>query len=303
MTMFISKILLLLLCLGTVNCSKITFSAIKGDDLGGSEPATETPPVVIVLPPVQKKLDILIVMDNSSSMLPEHSMIEYKLRGFTNKLKAKGIDYRIAVTTTDARKEVKAEILKSKEQTPRGFGGKAISFDGFNFISSATPNGESLILSSLDRSLEASCGTADIDNEQYWQEDAVGPEVCSTDYEEPIKVIKQFLEQKDTVNAGFLQSNTPLVALIITDEDIESFEDKNMNMAQELAAVRALKTNFTAYGIIAQERDIEKCQANWSGNTSRKVQKFIHLSGGAHQSICDNDYTSIFNKIANDFDR
>lgn len=300
MATFISKtLLLLLLCLSTINCSKITFSAIEQDDITDSEPPITDPP--IVFPPANRKLDILIVIDNSSSMLPEHSVIGDRLRGFSDKLKAQSIDYKIAVTTTDARVETALRLFFPKEQTPRGFGGKALSFNGHNFVSSSTSNGENLILSSLDRSLEASCGTSDIGSGENWQEDSTNPEVCSTDYEEPIKVIKQFLQQKDTVNLGFLRDNVALVALIITDEDLESFEDKNMNMAQQLESIRALKSNFKAYGIIAQERDISRCQANWSGGTSQKVQEFITLSGGTHRSICDSDYTPIFDQIMTNF--
>ncbi|MBE8222080.1 MAG: hypothetical protein HAW60_05045 [Bdellovibrionales bacterium] len=292
MTIF-KTLLLLTLCFATINCSKITFSAIDEDNITGSEPHQPADPSN----PVSKKLDILIVIDNSSSMLQEHSVIHDKLLGFNRKLKSKGLDYRMAVTTTDAR-EVNS---LTKLQTPRGFGGKVISFKGKNFVSSSTYNPEELVLASLDRSLEASCGTADLDDNDYWLEDESDPEICSTDYEEPVKVIKQFLKQKDTANSGFLRSGVPLVALIITDEDIESFDDKNMNMSQQLASIKILKSNFKAYGIIAQEGDIARCNANWSGNVSQKVEEFISLSGGKHNSICDANYVSIFEQIAKDY--
>lgn len=300
MNNFISKILLLLIfSIGTINCSKITFSPINQDQNNGSEPEPPvTPPVVIL--PQPKQLDLLIVIDNSSSMLPEHSVIAEKLANFTSKLS--GIDYKIAVTTTDARIEIDNGFFGGIKQTPRGFGGKVLSFNGQNFISPNTPNAESLILSSLDRSLEAACGSSDMgDNINYWEDEAAQIELCSVDYEEPTKVIQQVLQQKDTTNVGFLRQDADFVALIITDEDVESAEDENLNMSQELSSIISIKTKFKAYGIIAQENDISNCQANWSGETSQKVQEFIGLSGGSHSSICDNDYSSIFDRIVQDF--
>ncbi|MBE8162879.1 MAG: hypothetical protein HAW63_02710 [Bdellovibrionaceae bacterium] len=303
MNKVISKILLsIVFCLGTIHCSKISFNAIDQGSTDGSTPVVEPP---VPPQPARPKLDLLIVMDNSSSMLDTHAIIESKLIGFTEQLEARNIDYRIAVTTTDARTDVAKEFAQTNgtnlTKTPRGFGGKILSFNKSNFISNDTVDGESLVLSSLDRSLEASCGTLDTGESDYWKDDVAEPEVCSTDWEEPTKVIKQFLKQKNTVNAGFLRSNVPLVALIITDEDIDDSTGKgiNLNMAEELSSIRALRSNFKAYGIIAQEQDVSRCQANWSGETSQKVGEFITLSGGVHHSICDSDdYTSIFDEIA-----
>lgn len=287
---FISTAILLIFYLSTINCSKINFKAVDQTDTDGSGPEIPFPP--IFTGPVSK-LDILFVIDNSLSMVSEHQAIAKKLAGFTKKLA--GINYQIAVTTTDSRVSMSEDLALPVQQTPRGFGGKAVSFNGQNFISPSTPNGENLILASLDRSLEASCD-ANADKE-YWGEEPSPVELCSSSSERPIKVIKQFIKQKETANAGFLRDGVALAVVIITDEDATFFNRKNKSIAKKLKAIRLLKPKFKAYGIITEKHDLEKCQSNWSGHTSVKVQKFIKLSGGFHNSICDTNYTSLFDKI------
>lgn len=333
MITFIYKFLLLVFFLSNIHCTKATFSLVTS--------ASAPPPEILVpvAPKKPKKVDILVVIDNSLSMVPEHPLLAEKLKGFSQNLK--NIDYRIAVTTTDAR-EIKTNhdfyskawaklILRLtaspllsliaefilfgdsfnpfdspssseyvRENTPLGFGGKALSFNGQNFISPKTPNGENLILTSLDRSLEASCDLYEDEDREYWEEEPAKAEFCANSYEEPVKVIKQFLRRRNIANTGFLRDNTPLAVLIITDEDLEVFEHKNMDMAEQLKSIHLLKPNFKAYGVIAQKYDSGICQPNWSGISSTKVQEFITLSGGSHNSICDTNYTSIFDKIVKD---
>lgn len=287
MYMFISRVLLLILGFTTVHCSKITF---KVKESGAKTPVIIPPPGIIQ----NKKLDLLIVIDNSSSMLPEHPQMAEKLKGILNKLKS--VDYRVAVTTTDARAHFASGLFSPRTPMPLGFGGKALNFNGQTFISASTVDAEKILLASLDRSLEAACGTAD-DSADYWENPILAPEVCSSSEEEPTKVIYQFLRQKNTVNLGFLRPDASFVALIITDEDIDAVSGKSIDVSLDLNSIKLLRPEFKAYGVIAEASDVYRCQANWSGEVSIEVQKFITLSGGSHISICDDSYTSILDSI------
>lgn len=325
---FILKFLFLIPFLFNVHCNQVELSLA---------PPSEALPPLETTPPVQEnrkqKLDLLIVIDNSLSMASRHKTLAEKLKGFSEKLD--GIDYQIAVTTADSKEVQTSYRLYSKawaqfilkiasiyvnpillfiaryilfdydsfdsiepsssiRYTPDGFGGKLIQFNGENFISPSTYNGENLILESLDRSSEAWC------NDDNHDDNNPPPEICSSNYTEPIKVIRQFLRKKNTHNQGFLRDNSLLVALIITDEDLTEFEHKNKNITTQLQWIKDIKPQFKAYGITAQKEDIHNCQANWSGITSTKIQEFIKLSGGKHHSICNNSYTSIFDSIVKD---
>ena len=89
------------------------------------------------------KVDILFVNDNSASMSPIQIKLQQKFAGFIQNLNARGIDYRIAMTTTDV-----AQVSQKKLIT---FG------NGLSYISKADANGIVLFNSAILRNETIEC--------------------------------------------------------------------------------------------------------------------------------------------------
>lgn len=247
-------------------------------------------------PGTQKALDILILIDNSSSMISEHRSMDQKMANFISQLK--GVNYRLAVTTTDNRQ--KAWINGRYTDTPDGFGGKLVSFFGErNFVDGDSFRAEGKVIKALDRSSEAECFDEETqEREEIWDiGDQELPELCSTDRVEPLKVVESFLSS----SSDFLRGSSEFVVLIITDEDIHDLE--NQDISASLARIRSIRPDFKAYGVVTEEADLSatRCQSNWSGKTSDGVRQLVNLSGGSFISICESDYGLVFNQIAEDF--
>lgn len=64
----------------------------------------------------KRKVDILWVVDNSGSMRDEQEALAYNFETFINNFITKDVDFRMVITTTDARKGHKGKVVGSHKQ-------------------------------------------------------------------------------------------------------------------------------------------------------------------------------------------
>jgi hypothetical protein len=70
--------------------------AVTGEGSGGADSTGDSGP-----PPIANSVSILVVLDNSGSMGEEQAQLPAALAGLTDTLTAAGVDWRLAVTTSD----------------------------------------------------------------------------------------------------------------------------------------------------------------------------------------------------------
>jgi hypothetical protein len=101
-------------------------------------------------------VDILIVNDNSASMLPIQSQLGAKFSNFIQELDLRQVDYRIAMVTTD---------VSTAKNTPRPINqngalqdGRPLVFsDGSIYLTPQSPNKEQVFLNAVERGETSQC--------------------------------------------------------------------------------------------------------------------------------------------------
>lgn len=189
------------------------------------------------------KLDLLIVVDNSDSMMMDHS--DHKIRNmFRNFLRTlEGVDYRIGFTTTD----MTTPTYFSKFP---GWSGRLDVLEGTQqkVLTPQTPNKEALFAATIDREESVKCR----------QGGRTDGGLCGTNYEEPLKAIKTFVDLRNADNAGFFRSDADFVSIVIADQD-ETPKSGNPTSAQSV--VDHIRTAFngtkkyTNYSVVVEPRD------------------------------------------------
>lgn len=197
------------------------------------------------------KVDILFVNDNSASMAVIQQRLAQAFGGFIERLDQREIDYKIAMTTTDARK-----VLASGNSSP---GNSLISFgNGSTFLTKNDSNRVSLFNGAIVRtettaceniikSYYANCGASFQSNSQcvllngsngYETYAQAYNRVCASGDERGILMANHVLA--NNVN-NFVRSDAHLNVIVISNEDVRSGAYSN--------AAYALTTEDTAQGL------------------------------------------------------
>jgi len=145
---------------------------------------------------VNGKVDVLYVIDNSGSMAASQSHVAQNFQQFIQLFNQRGIDYRIAVTTTEAYRDLfgaSSTISQFRDGTD------ATSHTGVRLITPQTPNIEQTFLTNITQ------GTAGSGDERAFQS------------------FKEALS--NPANAGFPRSDAFLAIIIVSDEDDFSVDD------------------------------------------------------------------------------
>lgn len=141
------------------------------------------------------KIDILWVIDNSGSMDSSQRAVAENFARFIEKFTAKGFDYRMAVTTTDAFMDLygyPASQSKFRDGTDK------TSHSGYFIIDPNTPNLENVFLTNILQGIE---GSGD---------------------ERAFQSIERTLT--NPMNAGFPRPDAFLSVIIVSDEDDFSYD-------------------------------------------------------------------------------
>ena len=214
---------------------------------------------------VERKLDILFVVDNSGSMAEEQAKMGDKINSFISTLH--DVDWQIGVTTTDI------------SDGTYGLKGDLLTIAGTqsHILTPSTPNYESAFKSTVVRTESINCTN------------------CASGDEQPIRAAIMAIEKRDTTNKNFFRSGADLGLVVLSDEDEMSSGPPQATQPAELTSlVKSIwqdnKRIFT-FGMIIEPGDTQcLSQQGGAGHYGTHVSLLATLTGGLTGSICDSDY-------------
>lgn len=221
------------------------------------------------------KVDILWVIDNSGTMGPKQTNLANSINSFMNQFVTKGMDYKIAVTTTDIRP------VNPLHPNDPNFSGQAACFVGSpKVITPTTPNPVTALAANAQVGF---FGAADAHS-----------------YDAVTQALSGVNAQAGGCNEGFLRSDAFLAVIFFSDAD----EDTAATTNQLITFLDSIKTPITlangnqarsyfTSGMVVEDLARAACIA--LGPFSEKGLKFIDaasLTGGIIASICDADFSA-----------
>lgn len=206
------------------------------------------------------KVDILWVVDNSSSMESSQARLAQQVDQVFSSLNKLKLDYRMAAVTTDMRNNVSSPARP--EQTQGRFIGST------KVISSKTSNAKSLFTQMIQ------------------------PGVYGSSVEEGLAAMKKALspEMLDTTNKNFLRDDASLVIIFLTDEDdassgsAQSYIDFLDTIKPSFEYSRAWIANFI--GVMDISGECSTYADNPFASAGIEYMELVEASGGISASIC-----------------
>lgn len=239
-----------------------------------------------------KIVDLLIVIDNSTSMSQDQAKLSREFASFVDSIS--DADYRIGVITTDTD-----TINKENEE---GFYGNLalVESTGRRYISKSDVNPSALFRDLVRREESVSC---------------VGPggftiPDCVSFNERPLYAIKMAIDKRNTVNQGFFREGADLGVVIITDEDEFVQPDGSFysaaNLLSDFETEFGMDKKMIAFDISIPEGD-EVCLAAQKAETASKsvgsyaisVQQLTTMTQGFGVNICDPNFSLGLGLISN----
>jgi hypothetical protein len=224
-----------------------------------------------------RKVDILVVIDNSGSMAYEQQSMGNRVKNMLTILR--GLDYRIAVTTTDPR-----PTSTFKNVTYYGDGDLIpISGQGSKLWIDSDMN-ESTAQQALSATLQR-------------------PE---TGYgiEQAILATYRFIEKSTTLKNGaptipFFRDGAKFATLVISDEDESANTSKNdpENLLKLISSTFNNQKTFSWHSIITKPGD-STCRSTYGATYGERYKILTELTGGILGSVCEADYAAQVSGIA-----
>lgn len=244
--------------------------------------------------PADYKLDIILVVDDSNSMLSDNQKLAAKLSNFVTKLQNSNIDWQMCATVTRA-------LPTSSTQTAWGA--------SIYWQESSTP--------STSLGLVLKKGTANLATIFNNTINYIGAGWVNSDDERGIKAAYQHIYNGDyryQPNNGCYRPDSAITYIIISDEDERSVggdssqkiystelkplenEDKPDVFASFVRETFGASRRFTVNSIIVKPGD-STCKASQDaeGTYSHygfKYEELSKLTGGGIGSICDSDFST-----------
>lgn len=229
------------------------------------------------------KVDILWVIDNSGTMGPKQTNLRNSINSFMTEFATKGMDYRIAVVTTDIRPVDPLNPLDPN------FSGQAACFvaSGANDLI-ITPNTVNPATVLGDNANVGFFGSAD----------AHGIDAVEMALSEP---------NLSNCNAGFLRSDAFLAVIHFSDADDNTLATAN-GLLTFLDTVKTpvstpnggtVRSYFISAMVV---EDVARAECVALGPFSELGSKYIDLAdqtGGAVASICENDFSAGLLAVSN----
>lgn len=216
----------------------------------------------------QRKVDILMIIDNSGSMAYEQKNMAQRTGNLLSVIR--GLDWQIGVTTTDPKNSTYGD-------------GRLVKFDNYKtdtyVINSSMPEAEAQknLADTLQRS-ETGSGS-----------------------EQGIYATYRALERSTNAtekNSSLIRANAQFAAVVITDEDESANGPKNdpHNLIKYIADTFAGTKNFSFHSIIHKPGDTSCVEGAGYGN---RYKTLSDLTGGIIGSVCEQDYSQQVIGIAN----
>nr|WP_295905906.1 hypothetical protein [uncultured Bdellovibrio sp.] len=309
--MFRASVLAMVLLLSA--CGPVKFSASSEEDVKvdpNSSPTptpTTTPPTSLrdvhynnTVTATNNKLDIVLVVDDSNSMLPDNQKLAANLAGFVTKLQNSNIDWQMCATVTrsltmsDGSKAWGASIYwQSPSNTSLGM-----------VLKKGTANLSTIFTNTINY---------------------IGAGWAGSDDERAILAAYKHVWNGDPSyqpNNGCYRNDSAVAYIIISDEDERSIggdasqqfytgelkpldnEDKPAVFVDFVKQILGATRRFTVNSIIVKPGD-SSCKASqdsggYQSHYGFKYAELSNLTGGGIGSICDSDYSSNMNLF---FDR
>jgi hypothetical protein len=198
-----------------------------------------------------QNVDVLWVVDNSGSMSGALAAVNASFSSFMTEFLHLGLDYRIAVVTTD---------MHNPDQSGQ-FMGAVID------NSTADPEGE--FGAQVDQGASGS-----------GQEQGFG--ACEAALTEPLI---------STVNAGFLREDASLATIVVTDEDDDTDALNAVNFSTWYNGLKADPSMATFSAISGPaDWPCSDFTNGVSASPAPEYIDAVGLTGGIHQSICANEW-------------
>lgn len=264
-----------------VGCAEVSFETIPPNptsktDVDVPEPQPEPTPE----PPASKytteqftfinkkpELDILVVVDNSTSMYEEQQKLGARLESFTDALEE--VDWQIGVTTTDIQSVAhgkKGELLN-------------IHNSSSNVLTSKNTNYKNKFLKTVVRQETLDCK----------------PD-CPSSNEQPLLATMLNIEKSKSKTKQLYRQNADLVVVILTDEDELSTGPSDATKPDEV--IKTFNSmwpnkNISAFGVIIEPGDYDCLNSQeLDGQFATHVAELSHKTSGKTVSICENDYAN-----------
>lgn len=239
--------------------------------------------------PLDNKVDILLVVDDSKSMAPENRRLSEKLRDFVSDLTASGIDWQIC-----------ASVTRSQDVYNNGV-----------FYWGASRNWVKYLVSPI-WILKAGASDPNMIYETFTDTvAAIGAGWAGTDDERGIKAAWWNIEYAQ-YNSCY-RNEASLAVILISDEDERSVggnlalqfytdeyktlevDDQPQELVNKIKQKFGINKRFTFNSIIVKPGD-SACMASQDAEGSKshygyKYSELTQLTGGVVASICDADYS------------
>ncbi len=292
---FISALILLSLGCGQVKFSGSDVSTDPNANPNGDPNVNPTQVRDVVykgnVDPKNSKVDILLVIDDSNSMLEDNKKLAARLSGFVNALQNSQIDWQMCVTLT-RRLTINNNLHWGASVNWTNYTPKA---GGQNWIlTHDTQNLNAIFNATIDT---IGAGWAGTDDERgimsaYWH---VGNSQYNNCYRPEAAMSVIMISDEDVRSVG-------------GDKAIEYYKDEFKeldaldlpeNFVAQVKSVFGNQKRFTVNSIIVKDNDASCMQAqDNSGSKShygKKYQELATTTGGGVASICDTDYTESLN--------
>jgi hypothetical protein len=296
--------LLVFLTLSITSCSKVKFAASKatGPSNSANPPTTQggtrdvTTTVVVQTP--NTKLDIMLIIDDSNSMLPENQKLASKLADFVATLQNSSIDWQMCVTVTRAL---------SVNNAPAW--GASIQWSNYTpasgtpaWVLKPTPNLSTIFTNTINN---------------------IGAGWAGTDDERGLKSAWWHLYNGDVRygnNSKCYRADAALAAVLISDEDERSVgedkaaqfypgeykglenDDLPASLLTQVHDIFGMSKRFTFNSIIVKPGDSTCLAAQDAGGAKShygaKYKEASDLTGGGLGSICADNYSTNLNLFA-----
>lgn len=215
-----------------------------------------------------KKVDVLFVIDNSGSMQYEQQSMGQRTSQFLSILR--GLDYQLAVTTTDPNN---------------------ISLGDGRLIPIKGVTGRYIIDSSQDES------SAQTQLSQTLQRSETG-----SGAEQGIRSVYRAVERynaNDNNMRSFIRTDSQLAVVLISDEDESANTTKNdpQNLLNLISTTWSAQKRFSFHSIITRPGDTA-CRSTHGYSYGERYKIMSDLTGGIIGNVCEMDYANQVKGIA-----